>query len=101
VVMLLAGITLVPAILAATGRKLFWPAKAWQHRDTHDSPATRIGAFVARRPGRVALISAGLLTAALQPWCEPTDVARVLLCLPTVQTVVEHESPCKARDSGL
>jgi RND superfamily putative drug exporter len=62
-VMLLAGITLVPAILAATGRKLFWPATAWQQRDSHNGPATRIGAFVARRPGRVALISAGLLTA--------------------------------------
>jgi RND superfamily putative drug exporter len=59
-VMLLAGITLVPAILAASGRKLFWPAKAWeQQRD--DGLATRIGAFVARRPGRVALIAAGLL----------------------------------------
>ena len=31
-VMLLAGITLVPAILAATGRKLFWPSKSWQQR---------------------------------------------------------------------
>ena len=59
-VMLLAGITLVPAILAASGHKLFWPAKAWQHR-RDDGPATRIGAFVARRPGRVALLSAGLL----------------------------------------
>ena len=59
-VMLLADITLVPAILAASGRKLFWPAKAWeQKRD--DGPAARIGAFVARRPGRVALVAAGLL----------------------------------------
>jgi RND superfamily putative drug exporter len=61
-VMLLAGITLVPAILAASGRKLFWPAKGWQ-RPRRDGPATRIGQFVARRPGRVALISAGLLAA--------------------------------------
>ena len=46
-VMLLAGITLVPAVLAATGRKLFWPAKAWQrerrtarrtHRHARHSP---------------------------------------------------------------
>ncbi len=61
-VMLLAGITLVPAVLAATGRKLFWPAKAWQ-QDRLDGPATRIGAFVGHRPGRVALLSAGFLAA--------------------------------------
>lgn len=59
-VMLLAGITLVPAILAVSGRKLFWPAKAWEQPREH-GPASRIGAFVARRPGRVALVSAGLL----------------------------------------
>jgi RND superfamily putative drug exporter len=59
-VMLLAGITLVPAILAASGRKLFWPAKAWE-QPRENGPATRIGEFVARRPGRVALVSAGLL----------------------------------------
>jgi RND superfamily putative drug exporter len=61
-VMLLAGITLVPAVLAATGRKLFWPAKAWQ-RERQDGPAARIGEFVARRPGRVALVSAVVLAA--------------------------------------
>jgi RND superfamily putative drug exporter len=59
-VMLLAGTTLVPAILAASGRKLFWPAKAWEW-PREGGPATRIGAFVARRPGRVALVAAGLL----------------------------------------
>lgn len=59
-VMLLAGITLVPAVLAATGRKLFWPAKAWQ-RERQDGFAARIGSFVARRPARVALLAAGLL----------------------------------------
>jgi RND superfamily putative drug exporter len=61
-VMLLAGITLVPAVLGATGRKLFWPAKAWQ-RERQDGPAARIGAFVARRPARVAIVAAGLLAA--------------------------------------
>ena len=61
-VMLLAGITLMPAVLAATGRKLFWPAKAWQ-RERQNGPATRLGALVARRPGRVAILTAGLLAA--------------------------------------
>lgn len=59
-VMLLAGITLVPAVLAATGRKLFWPAKAWQ-REREDGPAARVGSFVSRRPARVAVLAAGLL----------------------------------------
>ncbi len=59
-VMLFAGVTLVPAVLAATGRKLFWPARAWQH-ERQDGPAARIGSFVARRPARVALLAAGLL----------------------------------------
>ena len=61
-VMLLAGVTLLPAVLAGTGRKLFWPSKSWQ-RDRRDGPAARVGAFVARRPGRVALVSAGFLAA--------------------------------------
>jgi putative drug exporter of the RND superfamily len=59
-VMLLAGITLVPALLAATGKKLFWPSKSWQ-RPREDGPAARLGALVARRPARVALASTGVL----------------------------------------
>jgi putative drug exporter of the RND superfamily len=61
-VMLLAGITLVPAVLAASGRKLFWPAKHWQN-ERQNGPATRIGALVARRPARVAVLATGLLAA--------------------------------------
>jgi RND superfamily putative drug exporter len=61
-VMLLAGITLVPAILAAAGTKLFWPSKSWKRTRT-DGPASRLGAFVARHPGRVALASVGVLAA--------------------------------------
>jgi RND superfamily putative drug exporter len=61
-VMLLAGVTLVPALLAATGRKLFWPSRSWQaHRD--DGPAARLGAFVGRRSAGVALVGLGLLAA--------------------------------------
>ena len=61
-VMLLAGVTLLPAVLAATGRKLFWPSKAWQ-RDRRNGPAARVGAYVAQRPVRVAVASAGVLAA--------------------------------------
>jgi RND superfamily putative drug exporter len=53
-VMLLAGITLMPAAAAVTGRKLFWPSKSWRTVRT-DGPATRIGHLVAARSGRVAV----------------------------------------------
>src|SRR6266536_105997 len=59
-VMLLAGVTLVPALLAAQGRKLFWPSKSWQ-REREDGPAARLGSLVARRPALVAIVAAGAL----------------------------------------
>jgi RND superfamily putative drug exporter len=58
--MLLAGVTLVPALLAVTGRALFWPSKSWR-REPRDGFAARLGATVSRHPARVALGSAGLL----------------------------------------
>jgi putative drug exporter of the RND superfamily len=61
-VMLLAGITLVPALLAATGKKLFWPSKSWQ-REREAGPAARLGTLIAHRPTRVALASVGVLGA--------------------------------------
>jgi RND superfamily putative drug exporter len=59
-VMLLAGITLVPALLAATGKKLFWPSKSWQHTKS-EGPAARLGSLIARQPARIAFASAMLL----------------------------------------
>ena len=67
-VMLLAGITFMPAIAAVTGRALFWPSKRWMHEPT-DGPAARLGLAIARRPGRIALavtmVLVALATAAL------------------------------------
>jgi RND superfamily putative drug exporter len=59
-VMLLAGITFMPAVLAVTGRKLFWPSTSWQ-RAPRKGFAFRLGAFVADHPGRVALASVAVL----------------------------------------
>jgi RND superfamily putative drug exporter len=59
-VMLVAGVTLMPALLAATGRALFWPAKRWR-RERAGGFAARLGAFVGHRPRVAALVSAGLL----------------------------------------
>jgi RND superfamily putative drug exporter len=61
-VMLVAGVTLVPALLAATGKKLFWPSRSWQVRHDH-GPASRLGAFVAHRSARIALVGTGVLVA--------------------------------------
>jgi putative drug exporter of the RND superfamily len=62
VVMLLAGVTLVPALLAAQGQRMFWPSRSWQ-RSREDGPAARLGSLVARHPGRVAVLASSALLA--------------------------------------
>ena len=59
-VMLVAGVTLMPALLSVTGRAFFWPSRSWR-RDRTDGFAARLGALVGRRPGLVAAVSAGAL----------------------------------------
>jgi RND superfamily putative drug exporter len=61
-VALVAGVTLFPAVLAATGPKLFWPSKSWKKSREH-GPASRIGKLVARRPAVVATTTVALLAA--------------------------------------
>lgn len=51
--MLLAVLTLIPAVVAVIGPKIFWPSKAWQ-KQPEGSTSKRIGHFVARRPAFVA-----------------------------------------------
>jgi putative drug exporter of the RND superfamily len=59
-VMLLAGVTLMPAIAAVTGRALFWPSRSWATEHTH-GPAARLGRAIARTPGRAALAVTAVL----------------------------------------
>jgi putative drug exporter of the RND superfamily len=59
-VMLLAGITLMPAIAAVTGRALFWPSRSWATEHTN-GPAARLGRAIAHRPGRAALAVTAVL----------------------------------------
>lgn len=57
---LLAGLTLIPAIVALLGTKVFWPSSAWRA----EPEAARFGALggmLGRRPGRVAAVSGGVL----------------------------------------
>lgn len=55
-VMLLAGLTLVPALMVKLGTRIFWPSSKWRKAPTA-GPARRVGAVVGRRPALVALMS--------------------------------------------
>jgi RND superfamily putative drug exporter len=60
VIMLLASLTLIPALLSLVGPNVFWPSKRWQ-----TAPEGRIwkglAGQIARHPGRMALASGVLL----------------------------------------
>lgn len=60
--MWLAAVTLVPAVLSLLGARVFWPSRRRQHEPRRAS-YRRVGALVARRPGRVAAGSAAALVA--------------------------------------
>jgi putative drug exporter of the RND superfamily len=59
-VMLLAGVTFFPAVVAVTGRAMYWPSKSWQ-KDRSRGPAARLGTRVARRPAAVAAVATSFL----------------------------------------
>lgn len=49
-VMMLAAMTLVPALVAIVGKKIFWPSKAWLKKPEVTSISKRMGSIVAKRP---------------------------------------------------
>ncbi|MCN9244337.1 MMPL family transporter [Streptomyces sp. RY43-2] len=61
-VMLLSSLTLMPALLAVTGRKMFWPSRALAH-EPRPGMSARVGDLVARRPLAVIVASLALLGA--------------------------------------
>ncbi|MGW3044474.1 MMPL family transporter [Kitasatospora sp. NPDC001159] len=61
-VMLLGSLTLMPALLAACGRRIFWPSRGLQ-RVPRDGVAGRFGGLVARRPLALLAASVALLGA--------------------------------------
>ncbi|MFD9406337.1 MMPL family transporter [Streptomyces sp. NPDC059989] len=61
-VMLFGSLTLMPALLAVTGRKMFWPARTWK-REPRGGWAARLGDRVARRPFAAVLVCVALLGA--------------------------------------
>jgi RND superfamily putative drug exporter len=62
-VTVLAALTLVPAIVALLGTRVFWPSKAWRQEPTGARFAA-IGAALGRRPAVFAVVS-GLVLAVL------------------------------------
>ncbi|MEJ3743496.1 MMPL family transporter [Actinomycetes bacterium KLBMP 9797] len=60
IVMAFAALTLVPAVVALLGPKVFWPSKSWQSVPK-GTTFQRLGRFTGRRPGVVALVSGGLM----------------------------------------
>ncbi|MET9885438.1 MMPL family transporter [Streptomyces sp. NPDC006430] len=61
-VMLLGSLTLLPALLAVCGRKMFWPSRA-MNREPRADAAARTGEGVARRPLARILAAVALLGA--------------------------------------
>lgn len=59
-VALLAGLTLVPAIVSLLGTKVFWPSKAWKHEPTGARFAA-VGGALGKRPAVFAVASGGIL----------------------------------------
>ncbi|MFC8710124.1 MMPL family transporter [Streptomyces sp. NPDC057197] len=62
-VTLVAGLTLIPAVVSLIGPKVFWPSKSWQ-REPDNARFAALGRGVRRRPALTAAVS-GLVLVAL------------------------------------
>jgi RND superfamily putative drug exporter len=61
--MLVAGLTLLPALLAIFGRAVFWPSGTLAHPDHHHGLWDRIGVVATRRPGLTLTAGVALFVA--------------------------------------
>ncbi|WP_416955926.1 MMPL family transporter [Streptomyces sp. Agncl-13] len=62
-VTLIAGLTLIPAVVSLIGPKVFWPSKSWQ-QEPQNARFAALGRGVQRRPALTAALS-GLILVAL------------------------------------
>ena len=62
-VTLIAGLTLIPAVVSLLGPRVFWPSKSWR-REPKAARFTAVGRALGRRPGIFAAVS-GLVLVAL------------------------------------
>jgi RND superfamily putative drug exporter len=53
-VMMLAALSLIPALVGVVQEKVFWPSKAWQSKSLKPTWSKKIGGAIAKSPGRVA-----------------------------------------------
>ncbi|MEU3028365.1 MMPL family transporter [Streptomyces incarnatus] len=60
---LVAGLTLIPAVVSLIGPKVFWPSKSWQ-REPENARFAALGHAVRRRPA-LAAVASGLVLLAL------------------------------------
>ena len=56
-VMLIAALTLIPAVLVAMGRVAFWPIKTVQPNDEETGIWYRVGTLVSQRPGMLLAVT--------------------------------------------
>ncbi|MET8981850.1 MMPL family transporter [Streptomyces sp. NPDC004539] len=62
-VTLIAGLTLIPAVVSLIGPRIFWPSKSWR-KEPSDARFAALGRAVQRRPALTAALS-GLVLVAL------------------------------------
>jgi RND superfamily putative drug exporter len=58
--MLVASLTLVPAVMTLLGPRVFWPSKRWR-RERHGRVYPALGRLISHRPAAAALVSGALL----------------------------------------
>ncbi len=72
-VMMLAALTLIPALVAVVQEKVFWPSKAWKSKSLNPTFSKKIGGMIARHPARmvgavlVLLIALGVSALGYKP----------------------------------
>jgi RND superfamily putative drug exporter len=52
-VMMLAALTLIPALVATVREKVFWPSKAWKSKSLKPTVSKKIGGIIALHPARM------------------------------------------------